>query len=183
MLLGGLTLGTSPFNVIQLLWINLIMDTFAALALATEPPSESMLREDPASAHDRIITPVMWRTILSQVLYQVLVMITLLYFGPHIFGIQCNLYNDVWYEVSEVTGETIYSYKCIHYTIMFNTFVWMQLFNEINARKLERLSYNVFENFLNNWLFLLILVAQGAAQWFIIMLGGKIARCAPLDIT
>ena len=80
--LGGATLGNSPFNVIQLLWINLVMDTFAAIALATEPPHPTELSQTQISSNDPIITKIMWRNILSQALYQIIVMIILLYFGP-----------------------------------------------------------------------------------------------------
>lgn len=66
-LLGGATLGTSPFSVIQLLWINLIMDTLAAISLATEPPSSNKDKWDlyeQRNIMDKIILPVMWRNIL-----------------------------------------------------------------------------------------------------------------------
>jgi magnesium-transporting ATPase (P-type) len=64
-LMGGVFLGDSPLNSVQMLWVNLIMDTFAAMALATEPPKEDIIKGRPYPKNDRIITPVMWRNILG----------------------------------------------------------------------------------------------------------------------
>ena len=89
-ILGGISTGMSPFNVIQLLWINLVMDVLAAIALATEAPEQD-LSADRIKKNDRFITPVMWRTILSQVIYQFIVMIIMLYAGPAMFNIRYNL--------------------------------------------------------------------------------------------
>jgi hypothetical protein len=71
-----------------MLWINILMDTFAALALATEPPSLALLEEKPYSRADSIITPVMWRNILGQVVYQIAIFMNLLFLTPggHLFG-------------------------------------------------------------------------------------------------
>lgn len=69
----------------------MIMDTLAAIALATEPPHPTELKKQRVKKHDKIILKSMWRTILCGALYQVLVMITLLYFGPMIFGIEYDL--------------------------------------------------------------------------------------------
>jgi Ca2+-transporting ATPase len=63
--LGGSTLGVAPFNVIQLLWINIVMDTFAAIALATEPPHPTELSATQIKKSEDIITKIMWRNILS----------------------------------------------------------------------------------------------------------------------
>lgn len=70
--IGGATLGNSPFSVTQLLWVNMIMDTFAAIAIATEPPSKEfkdLNLDDKSSKYDKIIQPVMWRNILVQAAY------------------------------------------------------------------------------------------------------------------
>jgi magnesium-transporting ATPase (P-type) len=75
-------------GTLQMLWINILMDTFAALALATEPPSLALLEERPYSRADSIITPVMWRNILGQVVYQIIIFMNLLFLTPdgHLFG-------------------------------------------------------------------------------------------------
>jgi len=61
--IGGVVLGDSPLTSVQMLWVNLIMDTFAALALATEPPNEELLKDKPHGRKDNIVTAVMWRNV------------------------------------------------------------------------------------------------------------------------
>jgi magnesium-transporting ATPase (P-type) len=63
--LGGVVVNDPPLTSVQMLWVNLIMDTFAALALATEPPSDTLLLDPPYSRHELIVTPVMWRNIVG----------------------------------------------------------------------------------------------------------------------
>lgn len=72
--IGGVVLGESPLTTVQLLWVNLIMDTFAALALATEPPRPELLDEEPHGRDDNIVTSVMWRNVIGQALYQIIVL-------------------------------------------------------------------------------------------------------------
>jgi magnesium-transporting ATPase (P-type) len=67
--LGGVVVNDPPLTSVQMLWVNLIMDTFAALALATEPPSEALLLQPPYSRTELIVTPVMWRNIVGQSFY------------------------------------------------------------------------------------------------------------------
>lgn len=85
-LLGGATLGFSPFSVTQLLWTNMVMDTLAALSLATEPPHPTNLNPERQKKTDKIILPVMWRNILCQAAYQIVVLIVMLYSVPYWFG-------------------------------------------------------------------------------------------------
>jgi magnesium-transporting ATPase (P-type) len=95
-LLGGISLGQSPFSVLELLWINLIMDVLAAIALSSEAPLPGELRKERVNLKkDALVTPIMWRQIYSQTLYQVLVMTTLLYAAPAMFGIKYNLVTGV----------------------------------------------------------------------------------------
>ena len=67
--LGGVVTGESPLTSIQMLWVNLIMDSFAALALATEPPAPELLTEKPYTKTENIVTPTMWRNIIGQGLF------------------------------------------------------------------------------------------------------------------
>lgn len=69
-----------------MLWVNLIMDTFAALALATEPPSKNLLDRKPGTKFNRIVNAVMWRNIFGQSIYQIAVLLTLLFCGKDWFG-------------------------------------------------------------------------------------------------
>lgn len=103
-ILGGASLGLSPFSILQLLWINLVMDVLAAIALASEAPHPTQIRKERVNLKkDPLISPIMWRTIFSQLVYQVLVMTTLLYAAPTIFGIQYNLVETPLYS-SDAAG-------------------------------------------------------------------------------
>ncbi len=103
----------SVLKATQLLWVNLIMDTFAALALATDPPSESVLQRKPDRKAAPLITVTMWKMILGQAIYQLAVTFILYFGAQRIFS----------YE-SEREKEQIGPF-------VFNTFVWMQIFNMI----------------------------------------------------
>ena len=167
--LGGVVLRESPLTPIQMLWVNLIMDTLAALALATEPPKDSLLDRKPYSKFENLITPSMIRFIIGQAVYQILVLTIILFAGDSLFEIPSSIKNKVW------TPE-----NGVQYTILFNTFVFMQVFNEINARKLKREEINVFEGFFNNTMFLFVLIITLIVQIIFIEIGGKALRCATL---
>jgi len=132
----------------------MIMDTLAAVSLATEPPHPSELRKERVKAKDAIIVPAMQRNVLVQSGYQFLVMVVLLYFAPLMYGINYHYIDEVFYKDGKATN------KAVHYTLLFHTFVLMQLFNQINSRKLGIKDFNVFERFANNFNFLLILAAE-----------------------
>jgi Ca2+ transporting ATPase len=121
---GGVVLGDSPLTPVQLLWVNLIMDTFAALALATEPPEEDLLNEKPHPKDESIVTPCMWRNIIGQAIFQIAILCVILFAGKTFLP-----------GIAELTDPK--EIKLLHYTYVFNTFVFMQVFNEINARKLK----------------------------------------------
>jgi Ca2+-transporting ATPase len=130
--LGGSTLGESPLSVIQLLWVNMVMDTLAALSLATEPPHPTELKKERVKKHDKIIIQVMWRSILGQVVYQFIVLVVLLYFGPLMFNINYDYINEPFYReiINEHSEKVIEpTNKIYHYTLIFHTFMLMNLFN------------------------------------------------------
>jgi magnesium-transporting ATPase (P-type) len=72
--------------------------------------------------------------------------------------------------------------KCIHYTLIFNTFVFCQVFNEINSRKLGAYEFNVFSGFFNNWLFQFIIITTVVVQYVLVQYGGAPIRSAPLTL-
>lgn len=86
--LGGVAIADPALTSVQMLWVNLIMDTLAALALATEPPSDKLLLDKPYHRHEKIVTATMWRNIAGQGIYQISVLVVLLFAGPKIFDIQ-----------------------------------------------------------------------------------------------
>jgi magnesium-transporting ATPase (P-type) len=152
--LGGATLGNSPFSIIQLLWINLIMDAGAAISLATEPPNENdednhrIIRK----RGEAIIQSGMWRNIFAQVFYQGLVLVIMLYSIPFWFpNSSYNLVNGDFYS----TGDDSRPIKQ-HFTIMFNTFVLMNLVNMIACRKIGWSDTLVFRIFFNNKYFFFV---------------------------
>jgi Ca2+ transporting ATPase len=85
--LGGVVVSDPPLTAVQMLWVNLIMDTFAALALATEAPSETILEEPPYSRTELIVTPVMWRNILGHAFFQATFLVIMLFWGDQFFNI------------------------------------------------------------------------------------------------
>jgi magnesium-transporting ATPase (P-type) len=169
--LGGVVLRESPLNSIQMLWVNLIMDTFASLALATEPPNDELLKRQPYGKTEYLITPQMYRFIGGQAIYQIIVLVTVLFLGPRIFGVPSGIGEEHW---SIENG--------VHFTLFFNIFVFMQVFNEINARKLKKEEINVFAGFFNNPLFLVIQLITIALQILFVNFGGKAIKCAPLTL-
>lgn len=146
-LVGGIFLGDSPINSIQMLWVNLIMDTFAALALATEPPKEDIIKGRPYSKNESILTDVMWRNVLGQATFQIIVLSVFLFAGEYFMNIPTRTAGEHWTPESG-----------LHYTMIFNTFVFMQIFNEINSRKIGESEFNVFADFFDNSLFIIILI-------------------------
>ncbi|XP_072328731.1 plasma membrane calcium-transporting ATPase 2 isoform X12 [Scyliorhinus torazame] len=159
----------SPLKAVQMLWVNLIMDTFASLALATEPPSEALLMRKPYGRNKPLISRTMMKNILGHGIYQLTVIFTLLFAGETIFNIDSGRNAPLHAPPSE------------HYTIIFNTFVLMQLFNEINARKIHG-EKNVFDGIFRNPIFCSIVFGTFAIQILIIQFGGKPFSCIPLQI-
>lgn len=130
---AAVSAGEVPLTAVQLLWVNLIMDTLGALALATEKPAKELMDKTPVGRTEPLITNVMWRNLMSQALYQIAVLLTLQFKGESIFGVGSKVKD----------------------TLLFNTFVLCQVFNEFNARKLEK--KNIFEGINKNKLFLAII--------------------------
>uniref|UniRef100_A0AAZ3RMT7 Calcium-transporting ATPase n=1 Tax=Oncorhynchus tshawytscha TaxID=74940 RepID=A0AAZ3RMT7_ONCTS len=159
----------SPLKAVQMLWVNLIMDTFASLALATEPPTESLLLRKPYGRNKPLISRTMMKNILGHGVYQLIIIFTLLFVGEQIFDIDSGRYAPLHSPPSE------------HYTIIFNTFVLLQLFNEINARKIHG-ERNVFDGIFNNLIFCSIVFGTFIIQIVIVQWGGKPFSCVGLSI-
>ena len=171
--LGGIILKDSPLNAIQMLWVNLIMDSFASLALATEDPTEALLDRKPYKRDASILTPMMKLNIISQSIFQITTLTVIIFYGDYIFGVPSdrNLEHFMW---NNVNG--------YHFTIFFNIFVFMQVFNSINARKLQKEELNVFTGILGNWLYILIQSIIIFGQIILVTFGGRAVRTHPLSI-
>ncbi|XP_066426331.1 plasma membrane calcium-transporting ATPase 3 [Molothrus aeneus] len=158
----------SPLKAVQMLWVNLIMDTLASLALATEPPTEALLLRRPYGRDHPLVSGTMLRNILGHAAYQLLVIFTLLFAG------------EVLFDIDSGRAAPLHAPPSEHFTIIFNTFVLMQLFNELNARKLHG-ERNVFEGVCANPIFCAIVLGTFAVQVLIVQFGGKPFSCSPLS--
>ncbi len=153
--IGALSRYGAPLRAVQLLWVNLIMDTLAALALATEPPTDELLLQKPHGKTERIINNIMWKHIIGHAIWQLGVLLALLYAA---------------YLIPWVSGPfVIQSTK--HYTIVFNSFVWMQIFNELNARSIDD-HQNIFAGLHKSYIFIGVLIISAGLQAIIIEFGG-----------
>ncbi|XP_006872246.1 PREDICTED: plasma membrane calcium-transporting ATPase 2 isoform X1 [Chrysochloris asiatica] len=159
----------SPLKAVQMLWVNLIMDTFASLALATEPPTETLLLRKPYGRNKPLISRTMMKNILGHAVYQLTLIFTLLFVGEKMF------------QIDSGRNAPLHSPPSEHYTIIFNTFVMMQLFNEINARKIHG-ERNVFDGIFRNPIFCTIVLGTFAIQIVIVQFGGKPFSCSPLEL-
>ncbi|XP_008853101.1 plasma membrane calcium-transporting ATPase 2 isoform X1 [Nannospalax galili] len=159
----------SPLKAVQMLWVNLIMDTFASLALATEPPTETLLLRKPYGRNKPLISRTMMKNILGHAVYQLTLIFTLLFVGEKMF------------QIDSGRNAPLHSPPSEHYTIIFNTFVMMQLFNEINARKIHG-ERNVFDGIFRNPIFCTIVLGTFAIQIVIVQFGGKPFSCSPLQL-
>lgn len=139
-----------------MLWMNLVMDTLASLALATEPPTEELLNRKPYGRTKFIISPIMMRNIVGQSIYQLGITLLILYAGHHFLDVESTvqkIQNDP-HALKELSEQ---------FTIVFNTFVLMTLFNEINARKLHG-ERNTFKGLFSNINFHIIWFSCFGAQ-------------------
>ncbi|OQD71488.1 hypothetical protein PENPOL_c001G10457 [Penicillium polonicum] len=144
----------SVLTPVQLMWVNLFQDTLAALALATDPPPRRILDRKPEPTSTPLITPTMWKMIIGQSVYQMVVTLVLYFAGSSIFSYHSDL------QTSQLQ------------TAIFNTYVWMQIFNMYNNRQIER-SFNLIEGIHHNWLFIAITCVMMGAQILIMFVGGR----------
>jgi Ca2+ transporting ATPase len=171
-------------STVQLLWINLIMDTLAALALATEPPTEALLDRKPYKKTDYIITPTMMKMILGQSVYQITVLLIFVFLGEHflfdIIGqrqLQFGKNTIVSGRVINGFDRSYYREYSIHYTYNFNVFVMMTFFNFFNARILDN-SLNIFKDLTKSSLLIAILVIIFVLQIIFLTFCGPAIRVA-----
>lgn len=159
LVLGGSLAGTElPLTITQILWVNLIMDTFAAMALASLPPSHEVMREKPRKQTDFIITkPIAWAICSVGVIFFAALLAILIWFVP-----ECG---------DKLQGLTIF----------FTVFVMLQWWNLFNAKALGS-NHSAFHGFLADKGLLLVLVIILAGQWIIVTFGGRMFRVEPLDL-
>lgn len=176
----------SALTAVQLLWVNLIMDTLAALALATEKPTQDMLLRPPQSKRSPLITHCMWKMIIGQSIFQVIINFVLLFAGPHIFGNWFDVLRDNGGVLSKGPSDPVQlkifeDQKIELKTMVFNTFVFLQVFNEINCRRIDN-HLNVFAGIHKNAYFIVIFLFIAAAQVVIVFFGGDAFKTTPLNL-
>lgn len=159
--------GESALKAVQLLWINLIMDTLAALALATDPATPELLDRKPDRRTAPLISTDMWKMIIGQSIYQFTVILVLNFAGKSILGMNGTSEYEINRDSTEVSA------------IVFNTFVWCQLFNQVNSRSLTR-KLNIFSNLHKNPWFLGIMAIEIGFQILIMFIGGAAFSVVPL---
>ncbi|XP_050205841.1 calcium-transporting ATPase 2, plasma membrane-type [Mercurialis annua] len=155
--------GTAPLTAVQLLWVNMIMDTLGALALATEPPNDELMKRTPVGRKGNFISNVMWRNILGQSLYQFMV----------IWHLQAN--GKAMFNLEGANSDLVLN------TLIFNSFVFCQAFNEISSREMEEI--NVFKGILDNYVFAVVLACTVFFQIIIVEFLGTFANTTPLTCT
>jgi Ca2+-transporting ATPase len=161
-LVAAISSGKVPLNAVQLLWINLIMDTLGALALATEEPTDDLMERKPVGKTEPLISNVMWRNIFGQAAYQIIVFMT---------------FNFVGKKILKLSG-TSDEQTLMNNTVIFNAFVFCQVFNEINARRPEKL--NVFQGIYKNYVFLSIIGITVVFQIIVVEFLNKFAQTTKL---
>ena len=155
----GAIFGTDmPLTVVQILWVNIIMDTFAAMAMASLPPNPEVMRDKPRPRNEFIITPAMARTLFTCGGVMVVVLLGMLFYWS--FG------------SGEMTVREL--------TLFFSTFVFMQLWNMFNAKGFET-RHPVFKDWHGCREFFLILLAIAVGQVLIVEFGGAVFRTVPLS--
>ncbi|XP_061990308.1 calcium-transporting ATPase 10, plasma membrane-type-like isoform X2 [Rosa rugosa] len=161
---AAISSGAVPLNAVQLLWVNLIMDTLGALALATEPPTNHLMDRQPVGRREPLITNIMWRNLLIQAIYQITVLLIFNFRGKSIL----NLEHDSTDHADKVKN-----------TLIFNTFVLCQIFNEFNARKPDE--FNIFKGITKNYLFMGIIAVTLVLQILIVEFLGKFTTTVRLN--
>ena len=235
----------SPITAIQMLWINLIMDSLGSLALSTEDPSNELLYREPHSKREYIINNTMWKMIAVQSLVQFSLVLYLYLYGSS-FIVEDNLerlnmirqlencFGDFPAEVSEFKHHKVYYYimdgkksswdamkhirrnldpkvcfffdrtrfekdeinnlyeaykwytsnygNTVHMTMIFNTFVFYSLFNQINSRIINN-NLNILHRIMDNWMFIAVTSAEMVIQFLIVQYGGLIFKCNKEGLT
>jgi len=235
----------SPITAIQMLWINLIMDSLGSLALSTEDPSDELLYRHPHSKREYIINSTMWKMIIVQSLVQFSLVLYLYLYGNH-FIVEDhperlnmirqleNCFGDFPAEVSQFKHHKVYYYimdgkksswdpmkhlrrnldpkvcfffdrtqfeedqinnlyeaykwytstygNTVHMTMIFNTFVFYSLFNQINSRIINN-NLNIFHRILDNWMFIAVTGTEMLIQFLLVQYGGLIFKCNKEGLT
>ncbi|KAK6051382.1 calcium-translocating P-type ATPase, PMCA-type [Cooperia oncophora] len=167
--IGACAISDSPLKAVQMLWVNLIMDTLASLALATEMPTEELLDRKPYGRTKSLISRTMVKNIVGHAIYQLIILFGILFWGDKFIP-----------DTPSGRNAPLGSPPSAHFTIVFNAFVLMTLCNEINARKVHG-ERNVFKGLFSNPIFCVIWISTLISQVLIVQFGGHWFSTAPLN--
>lgn len=192
--IGIIYFDREPLTAAQLLWINIIMDLMAALALSTEPPLKLVLDGPPFTEKRSILTPTVWRQVFGISLWNVLVLCLVMFFAPLAADLDYPRHvsadksmpddfalrgHDTYTDADKVYLQSVD--KSRHLTYIFCTFVFLQAFNMINCRKIGNKDYNVFESFFHNMWFLAMFVLIFVIQFIGTNYFRAVFRTVPLE--
>ncbi|KAH7823435.1 P-type ATPase (P-ATPase) Superfamily Protein [Monocercomonoides exilis] len=191
----GAIFAITPLRAVQMLWVNLIMDTLAALALATETPTKKLLKRKPYGKKDSIICKSMWRNIVSGAIYEMIMIVVGLFLWGDKYSDASNSVDTNWnvvrcpllesHDVVECSHVMFPHSLCRHFLLdprvavfseehfsfIFNTFIWMQMFNWIASRKCYN-EVNFFDRIFSNIMFIVIWVIVAVLQALIMVVPG-----------
>ncbi|KAL6739365.1 hypothetical protein Aduo_012833 [Ancylostoma duodenale] len=167
--IGACAISDSPLKAVQMLWVNLIMDTLASLALATEMPTEDLLERKPYGRTKSLISRTMVKNIVGHALYQLVILFGIMFWGDKFIP-----------DTPSGRNAPLGAPPSAHFTIIFNAFVLMTLCNEINARKVHG-ERNVFKGLFTNPIFCVIWISTLISQVLIVQFGGHWFSTAPLN--
>ena len=157
-IISAVILNDTPFKAVQLLWVNLIMDSLGALALATGRPHPSLLERPPQRRRGSLISTYMISNICTQATFQIVLVVFLL----------------VVHDGIEARSEH-------HYTLIFNVFVYCQMFNLVNSRVVE-FGDSIITGLMDNVLFIGIMIGIGVVEFILVQFGGHFFSCVPLSM-
>jgi Ca2+-transporting ATPase len=178
----GAFLGTeSPLTVTQMLWVNLIMDTFAALALASLPPSEKVMKDKPRKTTDFIISNAMWKSILGVGVFFVILLLGFVQYFKHADITSLNEFSLVDYFANYFNFSTGNGLSPYELSLFFTIFVILQFWNMFNAKAFMT-GKSAFANLKNSTGFITIAVVILAGQWVIVTIGGEMFNVVPLKL-
>jgi Ca2+-transporting ATPase len=178
----GAFLGTeSPLTVTQMLWVNLIMDTFAALALASLPPSEKVMKDKPRKTTDFIISNAMWKSILGVGVFFVILLLGFVQYFKHADITSLNEFSLADYFANYFNFSTGNGLSPYELSLFFTIFVILQFWNMFNAKAFMT-GKSAFANLKNSTGFIAIAVVILVGQWVIVTVGGEMFNVVPLKM-
>lgn len=166
---GSVSTGNSPFNAIQLLYVNLIMDSLGSLALATEGPTPNILDGLPVGRNEFLLTPKMIRNLVIQAIYQLAIIFVLIYAGGSIFKVEDRADSPDWIKNA---GGYVNVY-CN--SLLYNAFIWCQIFNEFNCRRIGN-EFNIFQNLHKCIPFIVVIIVTIVLHIILFLFAGRILK-------